>query len=67
MSAHTRVYEVWVWLKDHEEDKKQVLIETIPPLTPMDVKGYCCRMEIFYWRDYQRIRYKRVARREEKR
>ena len=66
MSELTRFYEVWVWLKNHEEDKINVLIETRPPLNPMRVKDFCCRRGLFLWRDYQRIRYRRVSKREEK-
>lgn len=66
MSAHTRFYDVWVWLKDHEEEKIQVIIETLPPLTPMNVRDFCCRTGKFLWKDYQRIRYRRVSKREEK-
>ena len=60
-------YDVWVWLKDHEEDKQKVIIESSPPLNPMTVKGWCCVKGIFSWKEYQRIRYRRVTRREEKR
>ena len=66
MSAHTRFYEVWVWLKGHNADKEQVIIETIPPLTPSNVRDFCCRTGQFLWKDYTRIRYRRVSRREEK-
>ncbi len=66
MSSHTRFYDLWVWLKGHEEDRKQVIIETLPPLTPMNVRNFCCRTEVFLWIDYQKIRYKRVSGREER-
>lgn len=66
MSAHTRFYNVWVWLKGHAEDRVAVIIETVPPLTPMNVRDYCCRTGRFLWSDYTRIRYRRVSRREEK-
>lgn len=66
MSSHTKFYDVYVWLKGAPEDKFPVIIETIPPLTPMNVRDYCCRMGRFLWRDYTRIKYRRVKRREEK-
>ena len=66
MSSHTRFYDVWVWLKGHAEDREQVIIETIPPLTPSNVRDFGCRTGRFLWKDYIRIRYKRVSRREEK-
>lgn len=66
MTRHTRFYEVWVWLKGHAEDKKKAIIETIPPLFPMNVRDYCCRTGLFLWGDYTRIRYRRVSRKEEK-
>ncbi len=65
-SQHTRFYDVDVWLKGLEEDATHVIIETIPPLTPLNVRDYCCRTEVFLWKEYTRIRYRRVARREEK-
>ena len=66
MSSRTHFYEVWVWLKGHNADKRNVLIETTPPLTPSNVRDHCCRMRLFLWKDYTRIRYRRVSRREEK-
>ncbi len=63
-SAHTRFYDVDVWLKGREKVKTHVIIETIPPLSPSNVRDYCCRTEVFLWGDYTRIRYRRVARRE---
>ncbi len=66
MSAHTRFYDVYVWLKGHAKDREQLIIETIPPLTPMNVRDFCCRTRRFLWADYTRIRYRRVSRREEK-
>ncbi len=66
MSELPRFYEVWVWLQGEEAGKQNVIVETVPPLTPMSVKGHCCRTRIFSWVDYQRIRYRRVTRREEK-
>ena len=66
MREHTRFYDVFVWLKGHNKDRKKVIIETIPPLTSINVRDYCCRMKIFLWKDYTRIRYRRVSRREEK-
>lgn len=64
MSEHTRFYDLWVWLKGHEEEKEKVIIETDPPLVPINVRDYCCRTGVFDWKDYERIRYKRVTRRE---
>ena len=66
MTRLTKFYEVWVWLKGHNAGKEQVIIETIPPLTPSNVRDFCCRTGRFLWKDYTRIRYRRVARREEK-
>lgn len=66
MSDHTRFYEVWVWIKGKKEDQVNVIIETDPPLTPMNVRDFCCRTGVFLWADYTRIRYRRVSRREEK-
>ena len=63
----TRFYEVWVWLKEEEEDKIKVTMAIRPPLTPMAVKGWCCVKGIFRWKDYQRIRYRRVSKTEERR
>ena len=64
MSARTRFYDVWVWLKGHAGDRVRVVIETIAPLTPMNVRDYCCRRGLFLWKDYTRIKYRRVSRRE---
>lgn len=66
MISLTYFYEVWVWLKNHEEDRKKVIIEARPPLGPMNVRDFCCRTGVFLYADYQRIRYRRVSRREEK-
>ena len=64
--SKTRFYEIWVWIKGHNPDKIKVVIEALPPLTPMNVRDYCCRMKMFLWKDYTRIRYRRVTRRAEK-
>ena len=66
MSSKTRFYNVWVWLKGKNKDREKVIIETIPPLSPMNVRDFCCRTGRFLWKDYTRIRYRRVSRREEK-
>lgn len=66
VSSLTKYYEVWVWLNGKEENRQVVIIETVPPLTPMNVRDYSCRMNLFEWRDYPRIRYRRVSRKEEK-
>lgn len=66
MDSKTKFYEVWVWLKGHNSKKKNVIIETPPPLFPMNVRDFCCRTGLFLWKDYTRIRYRRVSRREEK-
>lgn len=66
MSELTKFYEVWVWVKGFEENREKVIIETRPPLTPMDVKDQACKRGFFSWSEYTSLKYKRVSRREER-
>ena len=53
-------YEVKVWIEGEEEKAGSVTVEAVPPLTPMNVKDWVCSIGIFRWREYDRIRFRRM-------
>jgi hypothetical protein len=53
-------YEVMIWLAGSEHDTKAVTVNAEPPLTPNNVKDFACTTGLFSWKDYQRIRFRRV-------
>ena len=66
MTELTQFYDLWVWVVGHEADKKRVIVEARPPLTSMDVRNAACRRGFFPWIEYQKIKYRRVSGREER-
>jgi len=56
-----------VWINGREDEAREVeVIESLSSrpigtkITPMFIRDYLCHNEIFSWRDYTDIRYKRL-------
>ena len=51
-----------VWLKGHEDDSREIKLRGLltDPITPMNVRDYLCRTGFYSWKDYGRIRYKKL-------
>jgi len=53
---------VRVWLKGHEDDAKVIELKghLTDPILPMNVRDYLCRTGFFSWKDYTRIKYRKL-------